>query len=71
MLLTALCYTFYTALTLWLLAGVWAASAPTQQYTPLTRRELQHAARTYLPTYKIGNKSNAAILHALLAEGYV
>jgi hypothetical protein len=71
MLLTALCYTFYLALTAYALMAVWTAAAPTTEYTPLTRRELQHAARTYLPTAKLGNKSNAAILRALLAEGYV
>jgi hypothetical protein len=71
MLLSALCYTFYLALTLYLLAGVWTAASPTTEYTPLTRRELQHAARLYLPTSKLGNKSNAVILRALLAEGYM
>jgi hypothetical protein len=71
MLLTALCYTFYTALTLWLLAGVWTAAAPTQQYVPLKRAELRQAAKLYLPALRLGNKSNATILSALLAAGYV
>jgi hypothetical protein len=71
MLLTALCYAFYTALTLWLLAGVWVAASPTQQYVPLSRSELRRAAKLYLPTARIGNASNAAILRALLAAGYV
>jgi hypothetical protein len=71
MLLTAICYTFYALLTVWLLAGVWAASAPQQEYVPLTRAELRQAAKLYTPTAKVGNRSNAVILNTLLNQGYV
>jgi hypothetical protein len=71
MLLTTICYIFYTLLTIWLLAGVWAASAPHQEYTPLTRAELRQAAKLYIPTTKVGNRSNAVILNTLLNQGYV
>lgn len=71
MLLTTLCYVFYTLLAVWLLAGVWSHSAPQQQYIPLTRAELRQAAKLYAPTSKVGNRSNAVILSTLLSQGYV
>lgn len=62
---------FYTLLALYALLGVWCSATPTQEYTQLGRQELRKAAKLYIPHRKLGNASNATILAALLAEGYV